>query len=136
MFELLQKNANRCMSLVVTEIAVIGFFHVLEWNQFLTSEMISLSLHLVLSLFWLCFYVIMRSKLNIWRTKRYSWKRIVGEPLLYMIFDFLVIHIILALAMNQFEFHLPELSIIIILVYGVNLYFDTHQHHCCHDHCD
>lgn len=135
MFELLRKNANRCLSLVVLEIVVIGLFHYVEWSYFLRSEIIALSLHLILSLFWLCFYVIMRSKYLIGTTKRSHRKRLLGDPVLYIVSDYVLIHVILWLVFGEFTFHPDELLLIIVGVYCVNLYFDTHKHHCCHDHC-
>lgn len=135
MLELLRKNANRCIALVVLEILVIWLFHYFEWSLFLKSEIIALSLHLVLSLFGLCFYVMMRSRLQVSKTTRYSWKRVLGEPLLYIIFDFMVIHVIIWMIFWEFVFHRDELLPILIGVYVINLYFDTHKHHCCHDHC-
>lgn len=136
MLELLRRNANRCLSLVVVEILVLAWFHWFEWSMFLNSELISLWVHLLLSVFGLCFFVIMRSKLKIGHTKRYSMKRIVWDSVLYLVFDFFIIHMILGLWMGEFEFHLLELSIIILLIYLVNYFFDTHPHHCGHDHCD
>lgn len=135
MFELLRKNANRCLSLVVLEIIVIGLFHYFEWSLFLRSEIVALSIHLVLSLFWLCFYVMMRSKLNISKTKWYGIKRLLWDPALYIIFDFIIIHVIIWMLFGEFELHRDELLPILVGVYCINLYFDTHKHHCCHDHC-
>lgn len=136
MFELLKKNASRCIALVVVEIVVMTVFHVMEGEQFVISELLALWLHLFLSLFGLCFYVIMRSKFNMAATRRFSPKRILGEPLLYLVFDFFVIHVIMGLLMGEFELHVPELIAIIVFVYWVNLYFDVSKHHCCHDHCN
>ena len=136
MFALLRKNANRCMSLVFLELLVIGWFHWYHGEIFLRSEWISLGIHLLLSLLWLCFYVMMRSKLKISATRWYSPKRILGEIVLYSIFDFFIIHMILGLIMGEFEFHLLEYIILLVGVLGVNLAFDSTKHHCCHDHCD
>ncbi|MFA7284547.1 MAG: hypothetical protein WC004_01855 [Candidatus Absconditabacterales bacterium] len=136
MIELLKKNASRCIALVVVEIVVMTVFHIIEGEQFVISELLALGLHLFLSLFGLCFYVIMRSKLKMSSTRWFDLKRIVGEPLLYLVFDFFIIHVIMGLAMGEFELHIPELIAIIVFVYGINLYFDTSKHHCCHDHCN
>lgn len=136
MFALLRKNANRCMSLVLLELIVIGWFHWFHGELFLRSEMIALGVHLLLSLFGLCFYVMMRSKLKIWSTKWYSPKRIVGDIALYSVFDYFLIHMLLGLLMGEFEFHLPEYILILVGVLSINLVFDSRNHHCCHDHCD
>lgn len=135
LFQLRAKNANRCLTLVVVEIVVIWGFHRREWSLFLKSELIALGLHLILSIFWLCFYVMMRSRLKVAQTKWYDIKRIIWEPLLYLVFDYLIIHVILGVVMGEFEFHWIEFATIVSLVFVVNLYFDTHKHHCCHDHC-
>jgi len=136
MFALLRKNANRCMSLVFLELLVIGWFHRYHGELFLRSELIALGIHLLLSLFGLCFYVMMRSKLKISTTKWYSPKRIFGEIILYSVFDFFIIHMILGLIMGEFEFHLVEYMVLIMGVIIVNLVFDSSKHNCCHDHCD
>lgn len=135
MLELLRKNANRCIALVLLEIIIIGFFHRMEGELFLISEMVTLSIHLVLSLFWLCFYVMMRSKLQISKTKWFSIKRLLWDPALYIVFDFIIIHVIIWMLFGEFQLHTDELLAMLIGVYGINLYFDTHKHHCCHDHC-
>ena len=114
MFELLRKNANRCMSLVFLELLVIGGFHRYHGELFLRSELISLGIHLFLSLFGLCFYIMMRSKLKISATKWYSPKRIFGEIVLYSVFDFFIIHMILGLIMGEFEFHLVEYIVLLV----------------------
>ena len=133
--ELLKNNANRCIALVVAEIVVISWFHYIEWSLFLNSELLALGIHFLLSLFWLCFYVIMRSKFSLSKHKRYSPYRIIWESILYTVFDFLLIHATIGRILGEFEFHAEELGVILLFVYAINLYFDTHAHKCCHDHC-
>lgn len=136
MLQLLRQNANRCLTLVLLEVLVIGFFHRLDGELFLKSELIALSIHLALSLFWLCFYVIMRSKLKIGSFKRYDPRRIIWDLTLYIVFDYIIIHVIIWLLYGEFQLHIDEVIPLLVWVYAVNLFFDTHKHHCCHDHCE
>jgi hypothetical protein len=133
--ELIRTNANRCISLVVVEIVVISLFHRREWSLFLRSEIMALSLHLILSLFGLCFFVMMRSNYKISKTPWYARQRLLGDSILYTIFDYLIIHVLLVFVMQEFHFHFTEYSVILIMIYTVNLIFDSYQHHCCHEHC-
>lgn len=135
MIELIRANANRCLSLVVVEILIITLFHRREGSFFLRSEIMSLSLHLMLSLFGLCFFVMIRSKYKITKTPWYARQRLLGDTILYTIFDYSIIHLSLALIMHEFHFNIQEFGIIVVAMYIINLIFDSYQHHCCHDHC-
>ncbi|HMY80297.1 MAG TPA: hypothetical protein PK048_00445 [Candidatus Absconditabacterales bacterium] len=127
--------ANRCLALVVWEILVIGVFHLWEGTLFDRSEMIIISLHLLLSLFGLCFYVVMRSKWGLARIRGFSFTKIIKDICLYLVFDYIIIHVLISfIAGDHIHIEWIELIVILIGVILINSYFDTH-HHCCHEHC-